>query len=68
MAMQRFMIVVGILMVAAGLAWPWLAKFPFGRLPGDINVVREGFSFHFPLATSLLISLIVSIIIWIFRR
>lgn len=55
-------------MVALGLAWPWVSTFPFGRLPGDINIVREGFRFHFPLTTSVLLSLLVTILIWLFRR
>lgn len=55
-------------MAAAGLAWPWLSKLPFGRLPGDIHIVREGFSFHFPIVTCLVISVLVSLLIWFFRR
>lgn len=66
--MQRFLIVVGLVMIAAGLAWPWLRKLPLGRLPGDIHVVREGFGFHFPIVTCIVISLVVSLLIWIFRR
>jgi hypothetical protein len=50
--MQRLLIVVGLVMIAAGVAWPWLRKLPLGRLPGDIHVVKEGFSFHFPIVTS----------------
>lgn len=66
--MQRFLIVVGLVMIAAGLAWPWLRKLPLGRLPGDIHVVKEGFSFNFPIVTCIVISLVVSLLIWIFRR
>jgi hypothetical protein len=66
--MQRFLIVVGLVMIAAGLAWPWLRNLPLGRLPGDIHVVKEGFSFHFPIVTCIVISLVVSLLIWIFRR
>lgn len=66
--MQRFLVIAGLVLVAVGVAWPWLSKLPFGRLPGDINIVREGFSFHFPIVTSIVISLLVSILIWIFRR
>ncbi len=66
--MQRFMIIAGIVLLVVGLAWPWLSKFPFGRLPGDINIVREGFSFHFPLATGLLLSSVITVLLWIFRR
>jgi hypothetical protein len=62
--MQRWLIVLGLLLVAAGLLWPWLAKLPWGRLPGDISIVREGFSFHFPLMTSLLVSVVLSLLLW----
>jgi hypothetical protein len=66
--MQRALIVLGAVMVVAGLAWPWLSKLPFGRLPGDIHIVREGFSFHFPIVTCLVISVLLSLLIWFFRR
>ena len=57
--MQRILIVLGVILVAAGLAWPWLRRLPFGRLPGDIHVVREGFTFHFPIMTCIVISLVL---------
>jgi hypothetical protein len=66
--MQRILIVVGLLLVVAGLAWPWLAKLPFGRLPGDFSVERENFSFYFPLATSIVVSIVISVLIWLFRK
>lgn len=66
--MQRFMIIAGVVLVALGLAWPWVSTFPFGRLPGDINIVREGFRFQFPLTSSVLLSLLVTILIWLLRR
>jgi len=59
---------LGVVLVAAGLLWPLLWKLGLGRLFGDIVVRREGFTFYFPLMTSLIISVVVSIIIWIFRR
>jgi ribose/xylose/arabinose/galactoside ABC-type transport system permease subunit len=68
MRMQRLLIILGAVILAAGLAWPWLRRLPFGRLPGDIHVVREGFSFHFPIVTCIVISIVVSLILWIFRR
>jgi hypothetical protein len=66
--MQRALIVLGVVIAAIGLAWPWLRRLPFGRLPGDIHVVREGFSFHFPIVTCIVISIVVSVILWLFRR
>lgn len=66
--MQRFLVIAGMVLLVAGLAWPWLSKLPLGRLPGDIHVVREGFGFHFPVTTSILVSLVLSLLFWIFRR
>jgi hypothetical protein len=62
--MQRLLIALGVILLLAGLLWPWLGKLPLGRLPGDINLHREGFSFHFPLMTSLLISGVLSLLLW----
>jgi uncharacterized membrane protein (DUF441 family) len=66
--MQRFLVVAGIVAILLGLAWPWLAKLGLGRLPGDLHIQREGFSFHFPLTTSLIISVVVTLIVWLLRR
>lgn len=66
--MQRILIIAGLVLFAIGIAWPLLARLPFGRLPGDIHIVREGFSFHFPIVTCILISLVISLLYWIFRR
>jgi hypothetical protein len=66
--MQRTLIVLGAVIAAIGLAWPWLRRLPLGRLPGDIHVVREGFSFHFPIVTCIVVSIVISVILWIFRR
>ncbi|HLP81653.1 MAG TPA: DUF2905 domain-containing protein [Nitrosomonas sp.] len=66
--MQQFLIALGILFLILGIAWPWLSQLPLGRLPGDIHIERENFSFHFPLMTGLLISILVSLIVWWTRR
>jgi hypothetical protein len=66
--MQRFLVVLGALLVAAGLAWPWLSRLPLGRLPGDILIVCPGFRFYFPLTTLILVSLVVSLLLRLFRR
>jgi hypothetical protein len=66
--MQRFLIIAGVALVVVGFAWPWLARLGLGHLPGDIHVERENFSFHFPLTTSILVSLVLSLVLWIFRR
>lgn len=66
--MQKLLIVLGTVLLAAGLFWPWISKTPFGRLPGDINIERENFSFHFPLMTSILVSLLLTLILWLWRK
>lgn len=66
--MQKLLILTGILLLAAGLAWPWLRRLPFGRLPGDIHIARAGFSFSFPIVTCLVISVVVSLLLWFLRR
>jgi formate hydrogenlyase subunit 3/multisubunit Na+/H+ antiporter MnhD subunit len=66
--MNRFLIVVGILCILAGLGWHWLARIPFGRLPGDIHFVRDGFNFYFPIVTCIVISAVVSTLLWFLRR
>ena len=66
--MQRFLVAVGLLLIAVGLLWPWLSRLPWGRLPGDISIERDGFSFHFPLMTSLIVSMVVSLLMWWFWR
>jgi hypothetical protein len=66
--MQRLLIVVGLLILVAGIAWPWIARLGLGRLPGDINVERDGWSFHFPIVTSIVISLVLTFLLWLFRK
>ena len=64
----RFLIIVGLVLVAAGLLWPLLQKVGLGRLPGDIVIERESFRLYLPLGTSLLISLVLSVVLWLFGR
>ncbi|HCE65969.1 MAG TPA: DUF2905 domain-containing protein [Geobacter sp.] len=61
---------MGLLLVAIGLLLTFAPKLPtwLGRLPGDISIKRENFSFHFPIVTCLIISAILSLIMWLFRR
>jgi hypothetical protein len=66
--MQRTLIVIGLVLLVAGMAWPWISRLPFGRLPGDFSVERENFSFFFPLATSIVVSIVISLLIWLFRK
>jgi hypothetical protein len=66
--MQRVLIIGGLIAIAVGLLWPWLARLGLGRLPGDMHVEREGFSFYFPLTTSIVVSIVVTLLIWLLRR
>jgi len=66
--MQKALILIGILAILAGLLWPWLGKIPFGRLPGDIAIERENFRFYLPLTSLLLVSGLISLILWWLRR
>jgi len=64
----KWLITIGIVLVALGVLWPLLAKLGLGSLPGDIRIERKGFTFYFPVTTGILISLAVSLLLWIFRR
>ena len=66
--MARWLIAIGLLLVLAGLAWPWLTRLGLGRLPGDIVIERDGFRFYAPIATSVLVSLVLSLLLWLLRR
>jgi hypothetical protein len=64
----RLLIILGITLVLLGLIWPWLQKVGLFRLPGDIVIERENFRFYFPITSMILLSLVISIILWLFRK
>lgn len=66
--MQRSLIVLGLLIAAVGLAWPWISKLPIGRLPGDFMIDRPGFKLFFPLTTMIIVSVLISVILMFFRK
>ena len=66
--MSRILIVLGAGLILIGLAWPWVRRLPLFKLPGDIVIDRPGFQFFFPITTMLLLSLVISVLAWIFRR
>ena len=66
--MGRLLITLGLILVAAGFLWPYLAKLGLGRLPGDIAIRSEHGGFYFPIVTCLLISLLISAIFWLIGR
>ena len=66
--MQKWLIVTGVLFVLAGLLWPYLNQLGLGRLPGDIVIERDNVHFYFPIVTCLIISLALSIVVWLINR
>jgi len=67
--MGRQLIILGLIIVAIGLVFSLSPRLPWlGRLPGDISIKREHFSFYFPLGTCILLSLLLSLVLWLFRR
>jgi hypothetical protein len=68
MPVGRLLIIFGLALVVLGLLWPLFSKIGLGRLPGDIVVEREGFRLYIPLASSLIISLVLSLLLWLRNR
>ena len=66
--MARFLILAGIVLVMLGLLWPYVLRLGLGRLPGDIVIERESFTFYLPLATCILISVLLSFVFWLLNR
>lgn len=66
--MQKILVSIGLLLLVVGLLWPWLQKLGLFRLPGDIVIEKENMRFYFPVTSAIIISLVVSVIIWLFRR
>lgn len=66
--MGRWLITVGLLLVAIGVAWPWLTKLGLFRLPGDIVIERDNFRFYFPITSMIIVSGVISLIFWWFRK
>jgi Protein of unknown function (DUF2905) len=66
--MSRFLIIVGLAIAAVGLLWPWISRLGLGRLPGDITIHRDGFTFYAPITTGVLVSLVLSLVFWLLSR
>ena len=66
--MQRLLIGIGLALVLAGIAWPLLSRIGLVRLPGDIMIQRGSTSFYFPLATCVVISIVLSALMWLLNR
>ena len=67
-AMSRPLILLGLAIAVVGFVWPWITRLGLGRLPGDIFIQREGFTFYAPITTGVLLSVILSIVLWLFSR
>lgn len=66
--MQKILIILGILVLATGILWPWISKSPIGRLPGDIIIDKPGLKVYIPITTMILVSIVVSVILWLLRK
>ena len=68
MDISRFLITLGLVILAVGVLWPIISKLGLGRLPGDIVIERDGFSFYLPITTGLIVSAFISGVIWLLGR
>jgi len=66
--MARVLIVAGVILILAGILWPFIARLGLGRLPGDIVISRGNTTFYFPIVTSLILSLVLSAVLWMLGR
>ena len=66
--MQRVFIILGLVLLVVGLTWPWLQKIGLFRLPGDIIIERENFRLYFPITSMIILSVVFSLLLWLFRR
>lgn len=64
--MQKILIVTGLILLTAGLLWPWLSQLPFGRLPGDIAIERGGTKIYLPIMTCIVVSIVGSVLLRLF--
>ena len=66
--MSRALVIVGLLIALIGLLWPWIGRIGLGRLPGDIVIRHGNFTFYAPIATGILVSVVLSFILWLINR
>ena len=65
---SQWLITLGVILILVGLLWPLVQRLGLGHLPGDIVVERDNFRFYFPITTSILLSVLLSLILWLFFR
>jgi hypothetical protein len=68
MDIRRILILAGLVLLVSGLLWPFITRLGLGRLPGDIAIERGNYRFYFPIVTSLVISVVLTLLFWLFRR
>jgi Protein of unknown function (DUF2905) len=68
MSAGRLLIILGIVLVVLGILWPLVTRLGVGRLPGDIVIERENFRLYIPIMTSLIVSIVLSVILWLINR
>jgi Protein of unknown function (DUF2905) len=66
--MARFLIFTGLILLVTGLLWPYIAKLGLGHLPGDIAFRRGNTTFYFPVVTSIVLSIVLSALLWLLGR
>lgn len=66
--MQKTLMIIGILVFTIGILWSRVSKLPIGRLPGDIVIDKPGLKIYIPITTLILVSIIVSVILWLLRK
>ena len=66
--MSRLLVVLGTVLIVIGLLWPWVRRLPLFHLPGDIVIDHPHFKLFLPITTMLIVSLVLSVLAWIFRR
>lgn len=66
--MRKALIIAGSVILLIGLLWPWLGKLPLGHLPGDIVIDKPNLKIYFPITTMILVSVVISVLLWIFRK
>ena len=66
--MQRILIILGVIILIVGFLWPWIIKLPIGKLPGDIIINKPNFKVYIPITTMIIISLLLTLIFWLFRK
>lgn len=65
---QKYLILIGLIILLAGILWPWLSKLPIGKLPGDIVIDKPNLKIYILITTMLIISIVISLVVWLFRK